>query len=165
MYYIDLQPFKDFMTARNLVPELKEQVRRVKKLHERDLCQGFGEVWLPGALDKKYPNAPRELKWQYVFPARNLSVDPRSGKTRRHHISEKVMQAELKQAVQAAEIHKHVTVHTEWKRTPHRNGVDPRERAPLRRGVTSGSGYVVRNIRTATTGRMPMLRWRIRWRR
>lgn len=96
----------------SLEPELKEQIRRVKKLHARDLRQGFGEVWLPGALDRKYPNAPRELKWQYVFPARNLSVDPRSGKTRRHHISEKVMQTTLKQAVKSVEIYKHVTVHT-----------------------------------------------------
>lgn len=95
-----------------LIPELKEQVKRVKKLHERDLRQGFGEVWLPGALDKKYPNAPREFKWQYLFPARNMSVDPRSGKTRRHHISEKVMQTALRNAVKAAEIYKHVTIHT-----------------------------------------------------
>jgi integron integrase len=96
----------------SLVPELKQQIRRVKSLHERDLKQGFGEVWLPGALDRKYPKAPRELKWQYLFPARNLSVDPRSGKTRRHHVSDKVMQGALKQAVKSAEILKHVTVHT-----------------------------------------------------
>ena len=96
----------------SLASGLREQIRRVKKLHDSDLKKGFGEVWLPGALDRKYPNAPRELKWQYVFPAQNLSVDPRSGKTRRHHISEKVMQTALKQAVTSAEIYKHVTIHT-----------------------------------------------------
>ena len=96
----------------SLVPDLKEQIRKVKKLHERDLGNGFGEVYLPGALDRKYPNAPREFKWQYVFPARNLSVDPRSGKTRRHHVSDTMLQSAMKRAVEAAKIYKHVTVHT-----------------------------------------------------
>ena len=95
-----------------LVDELKEHLRKVKELHERDLEKGFGAVYLPGALDKKYPSAPREFKWQYVFPAARLSVDPRSGKTRRHHVSEKVMQNALSKAVKAAEVHKHVTIHT-----------------------------------------------------
>lgn len=95
-----------------LTDRLKEHLVKVKALHERDLKKGFGEVFLPGALDKKYPNAPREFKWQYVFPAQSLSVDPRSGKTRRHHVSEKVMQTALANATKAAEIHKHVTVHT-----------------------------------------------------
>ena len=95
-----------------LVDELKGHLEQVKALHERDLKKGFGEVYMPGALDKKYPNAPREFKWQYVVPAANLSVDPRSGKTRRHHVSEKVMQGGLAKAVRAAEIHKHITIHT-----------------------------------------------------
>ncbi|VGO22982.1 integron integrase [Pontiella sulfatireligans] len=96
----------------SLTADLKEHLKKVKDLHERDLKKGFGAVYLPGALDKKYPNAPREFKWQYVFPAKNLSVDPRSGKTRRHHVSEKVMQGALSKAVKAAEIYKHATVHT-----------------------------------------------------
>ncbi len=96
----------------SLHEELKAHLDRVKDLHDMDLAKGFGEVFLPGALDKKYPQAPREFKWQYVFPARNLSVDPRSGKARRHHVSEKVMQHALSKAVKAAEIYKHVTVHT-----------------------------------------------------
>jgi len=96
----------------SLKAELKDHLKMVKALHERDLKKGFGEVYLPGALDRKYPNAPGEFKWQYVFPAANLSVDPRSGKTRRHHVSEKVMQSALSKAVKAAEIYKHVTIHT-----------------------------------------------------
>jgi integron integrase len=95
----------------SLTVELKAHLEQVKSLHERDLKQGFGSVFLPGALDKKYPNAPTEFKWQYVFPAARLSVDPRSGKTRRHHVSEKVMQGALSKAVKAVEIYKHVTIH------------------------------------------------------
>ncbi|MDF7827119.1 tyrosine-type recombinase/integrase, partial [Pontiellaceae bacterium B12227] len=95
-----------------LVDQLKEHLQQVKGLHERDLKAGHGAVYLPGALDKKYPKAPFEFKWQYVFPAARLSVDPRSGKTRRHHVSEKVMQHALSKAVKAAEIYKHVTIHT-----------------------------------------------------
>ncbi len=95
-----------------LVPELKTHLAGVRELHERDLAKGFGAVYLPGALEHKYPNAPREWKWQYVFPAAKLSVDPRSGKTRRHHISESVLQRSMKDAVRAAGIVKHATVHT-----------------------------------------------------
>lgn len=95
-----------------LVGRLKEHLEQVKALHDADLKKGFGAVFLPGALDKKYPNAPREFKWQYVFPGARLSVDPRSGVTRRHHVSEKVMQGALAKALRVAEVHKHVTIHT-----------------------------------------------------
>ena len=95
-----------------LVPELKAHLTEVRALHEEDLGRGFGAVFLPGALEHKYPNAPREWKWQYVFPAAKLSVDPRSGRTRRHHLSDKVLQSAMRRAVAAAEIHKHATVHT-----------------------------------------------------
>ena len=95
-----------------LVKELKDHLEKVRKMHHTDLKKGFGEVYLPGALEHKYPNAAKEWKWQYVFPAARLSVDPRSGKTRRHHLSEKVMQAALHQAVRESDIAKHVTVHT-----------------------------------------------------
>lgn len=95
-----------------LCPELQVHLENVKSQHEQDLSRGFGEVYLPGALEHKYPKAPREWKWQYVFPARNLSVDPRSGKTRRHHMSDKSLQSALGNAVRGGEIHKHVTVHT-----------------------------------------------------
>jgi len=69
-------------------------------------------VWLPNALARKYPKAPKEWGWQYVFPAKNLSVDPESGKTRRHHVSETIMQTAIRNAVSVADIAKHVTIHT-----------------------------------------------------
>jgi site-specific recombinase XerD len=62
---------------------------RVKELHRQDLARGGGKVHLPFALKRKYPNAERAWIWQYVFPAAKLSVDPRSGETRRHHVSER----------------------------------------------------------------------------
>ena len=87
-----------------LYEELQVHLEKVRGLHEGDLAKGFGEVYLPDALAHKYPNAPREWKWQYVFPAKNLSVDPRSGKTRRHHLSDKVLQTAMHQAVRSAGI-------------------------------------------------------------
>jgi integron integrase len=96
----------------SLVPELRVHLEKVKALHERDLKRGFGAVYLPGALAHKFPNAPREWKWQYVFPSGKLSVDPRSGATRRHHLSNSVMETAIRKAVVAAEIHKHATLHT-----------------------------------------------------
>ena len=91
---------------------LKLHLARVKALHNQDLAEGFGEVYLPFALDKKYPNADKEWGWQYIFPSINLSVDPRSGKTRRHHIDEKGMQRAMKQAVVTIGITKPATPHT-----------------------------------------------------
>jgi integron integrase len=91
---------------------LRQHLDEVKALHERDLAAGFGEVYLPDALARKYPNAAREWKWQYAFPSAKLSVDPRSGKVRRHHLSEKSIQNTVATAVRKAGIAKHVTVHT-----------------------------------------------------
>ena len=96
----------------SLIDPLKEHLVRVKNLHGEDLNAGFGSVWLPGALARKYPKAPTEFKWQYAFPAAKLAIDPESGETRRHHIIDKILQREIKKAVNKAEIHKHVTVHT-----------------------------------------------------
>ena len=106
--------FKDRVTMlpEAVVVPLKAHLVKVKALHGEDLAQGFGEVYLPFALDKKYPNAGREWAWQYVFPSRNLSVDPRSGKTRRHHLDEKGVQRAVKQAVRDAELTKPATPHT-----------------------------------------------------
>ncbi|HAN55050.1 MAG TPA: integron integrase [Betaproteobacteria bacterium] len=106
--------FKDRVT---MLPEavmvpLKAHLVNVKTVHDEDVTQGFGEVYLPFALDKKYPNAGREWAWQYVFPSKNLSVDPRSGKTRRHHLDEKGMQRAMKQAVRDAGLTKPATPHT-----------------------------------------------------
>ena len=72
---------------RPLSEPLRHQLERVKLLHEKDLREGFGEVYLPYALARKYPAAAKEWAWQYVFPSAKLSVDPRSGVTRRHHAS------------------------------------------------------------------------------
>lgn len=91
---------------------LRQHLNEVRALHERDLAAGFGEVYLPDALARKYPNAAREWKWQYAFPSAKLSVDPRSGKVRRHHLSEKSIQNTVTTAVRKAGIAKHVTVHT-----------------------------------------------------
>jgi integron integrase len=106
--------FKDRVT---MLPEsvtavLKAHLAKVKTLHDEDLAQGYGAVYLPFALDKKYPNAGREWGWQYIFPSKNLSVDPRSGKTRRHHVDEKGVQRAVKQAVRDAELTKPATPHT-----------------------------------------------------
>ena len=90
---------------------LKHQIETTRSLHERDLAEGFGEVWLPYALAEKYPNAPREFGWQYVFPASRLSKDPRSGRRRRHHLHDSVLIAAFRRAGKRAEIEKHVTPH------------------------------------------------------
>lgn len=106
--------FKDRVTMlpEAVVVHLKAHLVKVKALHEEDLAQGYGEVYLPFALDKKYPNAGREWGWQYIFPSKNLSVDPRSGKTRRHHLDEKGVQRAMKQAVRDAGLVKPATPHT-----------------------------------------------------
>ena len=100
------------MLPRALEPALRGQIEEVRKLHEQDLAAGAGEVWLPDALARKYPAAARELGWQYVFPAADVSTDPRSGKIRRHHASEKIVQRAMHAAVGKVGIHKHATVHT-----------------------------------------------------
>lgn len=91
---------------------LKKQIEFVKSLHQQDLEEGFGEVFLPHALDRKYPNAAKEFKWQYLFPASRLSVDPRSSKIRRHHLHENVLQRHVKKAADAASILKKVNCHS-----------------------------------------------------
>lgn len=91
---------------------LRLHLPKVKALHDRDLSSGHGEVYLPSALARKFPNAAKEWKWQYVFPSSNLSVDPRSGKVRRHHISDTGIQSAIGRAVKEAGIMKHATVHT-----------------------------------------------------
>jgi len=80
--------------------------------HEKDIEQGNGEVYLPDALARKYPNAPKELGWQYVFSSTRLSVDPRSGKVRRHHIHENNLQKQIKKATKEASIVKKVNCHS-----------------------------------------------------
>ncbi len=95
-----------------LVPMLREQVEFVANLHASDRKTGHGGVYLPDALARKFPNAPYELAWQYLFPADKYSVDPRSGVERRHHIGEQQVQRAVKAATRRANIHKRVTCHT-----------------------------------------------------
>ena len=97
---------------RPLSEPLRHQFERVKLLHEKDLREGFGEVYLPYALARKYPSAAREWAWQYIFPSSRLSVDPRSGVTRRHHASADSVQREVKRAIRQAGIAKHGGCHT-----------------------------------------------------
>lgn len=100
------------MLPRSVARALEAQIAKVRVLHERDLARGHGEVWLPHALARKYPNAPRELAWQYVFPSRDLSRDPRSGILRRHHLTDSAVQKAVKDAVEAARIEKPAGCHT-----------------------------------------------------
>lgn len=96
----------------SLIPLLRAHLERVHALHKRDLDAGGGSVYLPFALSRKYPNAQREWAWQYVFPAPGLSVDPRSGVARRHHVYEKNLQRAIKQAAHRARLSSRVTTHT-----------------------------------------------------
>jgi len=96
----------------SLIPLLQEHLQRVKALHQQDLARGFGSVYLPDALARKYPNADKEWSWQYVFPAGSLSPDPRSGVVRRHHLHESSLQKAIKEAARLAGIAKPVGPHT-----------------------------------------------------
>jgi integron integrase len=100
------------MLPRSIKARLQEHVARVELLHKDDLSQGYGEVYLPYALDRKSSKAAKEWKWQYVFPAGKLSVDRRSGKRRRHHTSEDGFHRALKRAISQASIAKLGSSHT-----------------------------------------------------
>ena len=91
---------------------LKLQVEHVELMHKRDVNNNYGSVYMPHALEKKYPNASKELRWQYLFPMKKISTDPRSGIVRRHHMLEKTLSRNIKNAVAQAKIHKRVSSHT-----------------------------------------------------
>jgi integron integrase len=95
-----------------VVPQLRKQLDVARTLHARDRQAGYGEVWLPFALARKYGSAARDWGWQYVFPAEARSRDPRSGAIRRHHLSEQAFQRAMRQAVRDAGIVKPATPHT-----------------------------------------------------
>ena len=95
-----------------LIQPLQIQLERVKVIHQQDLQQGFGAVYLPDALERKYPNANREWAWQYVFPADKRSIDPRSGVERRHHLGETALQQAVRNAVRQSGIDKPASCHT-----------------------------------------------------
>ncbi|QJD31466.1 integron integrase [Methylococcus geothermalis] len=110
----DGKGFKDRVTMLPavLIEPLEMHLQAVKRQHEDDLKAGFGSVYLPFALERKYPNAGKEWGWQYVFPATQVSVDPRSGAMRRHHLDEKCIQRAMKQAVRDTGLAKPATPHT-----------------------------------------------------
>ena len=95
-----------------LVAPLKDHLQRVRGVHQKDLDDGYGEVSLPYALDRKYPNAPKEFAWQYVFPASVRSTDPISNRIKRHHLDESVLQRAVREAARLAKIDKPVSPHT-----------------------------------------------------
>jgi integron integrase len=95
-----------------LVEPLRQQLAKARELHTRDCLAGYGEVYLPFALARKYPRAAREWGWQYVFPATVLSEDPRSGCMRRHHLDEQGVQRAVRSAVRRAGIVKPASPHT-----------------------------------------------------
>jgi len=114
----DGKGYKDRITMLpvSLIDRLQEHLKRVKTLHEKDLNDGFGAVYMPYALNKKYPYAARDWSWQYVFPSSKLSVDPRTTEetpqTRRHHIQDQAIQRAVRQAVLDAGLTKPATPHT-----------------------------------------------------
>jgi integrase len=91
---------------------LTAHLERVRAVHSRDLAAGAGAVELPDALDRKYPTAPRQWAWQWVFPARRMYVDPETGERRRHHLHESVMQRAMAEAVRESGIGKRASCHS-----------------------------------------------------
>jgi integron integrase len=106
--------FKDRLTIlpESLILPLREQIDRVRGIHRQDLQNGYGSVYLPYGLERKFKNAHKELGWQFLFPASAIAVDPRSGVKRRHHMHESNLQRAVKQAARRAGINKKVTPHT-----------------------------------------------------
>jgi len=100
------------MLPRALAEPLQRHLARVKLLHAEDLLEGYGEVYLPYAFDRKDPKAGTAWVWQYIFPAAKRSIDPRSGMERRHHVSEAVLQRAVKESLQRTGIPKHGSCHT-----------------------------------------------------
>jgi integron integrase len=100
------------MLPATLIHPLQRHLATVKLLHTQDLAKGYGAVYLPYALAVKYPNAPTEWAWQYIFPADKHSVDPRSGQTRRHHYLESTLQKAVRQAALRTGIPKPISCHT-----------------------------------------------------
>ena len=100
------------MLPQSLAEPLRKHLRKVQLIHEEDLAAGYGDVWLPGALARKFPNAGREWSWQYVFPASRRSRDPESGAIRRHHTYETNVQKAVKYAARLGGVNKKVGPHT-----------------------------------------------------
>ena len=100
------------MLPQRLIPDLKLQITKVQQLHAQDISDGYGEVYLPNALARKYPSAAKETAWQYLFPASRVGRDPRSGELRRHHLHPTALTKHIRRAVQAAWINKPARAHS-----------------------------------------------------
>lgn len=100
------------MLPEALKPALKEQLRKARALHEADLAEGWGRVVLPGALDRKYPGAPAEWRWQWVFPQERRWTNSRTAEQGRHHVHPTILQRCVKEAVRRAGVVKRVGCHT-----------------------------------------------------
>jgi integron integrase len=105
---------KDRLTIlpESLVVPLQEQIERVRVQHQQDMEKGFGSVYLPYGLERKYRNAHKEFTWQFLFPASDIALDIRTGIKRRHHMHESNLQRSVKKAAKQAGINKRVTPHT-----------------------------------------------------
>lgn len=100
------------MLPESLHPALSDQLRKAKVIHDRDLADGWGAVELPEALDRKYPNAPTEWRWQWVFPQQNRWTNPQTHRQGRHHVHETILQRSVKEAVKRAGVVKPAGCHT-----------------------------------------------------
>ena len=98
--------------AEGMIAPLQEHLERVRLRHQEDVAQGGGSVYLPWAIERKYRGAARDWRWQYVFPARDLSRDPRSGRIQRHHVDEATIQKAIKVAVARVGLTKRASSHT-----------------------------------------------------
>ena len=114
VYIWDSKSLKDrtLPLPKKLKDRLKIQVELVQELHKNDLANGFGSVYMPYAIEKKFPNAKFETKWQFLFPMKNIAKDPRSEVIRRHHIHPATLGRNIKQSAIKAKINKRVTSHT-----------------------------------------------------
>jgi len=119
VYIYDSKSLKDrtIPLPLKLKAQLQRQVDKVVQLHRSDVEKGFGSVYMPHAFEKKFPKGKYETKWQYLFPMRSLSQDPRGGETRRHHIHSQALGRNIKVAARKADIHKRVTSHI-FRHTP-----------------------------------------------
>ena len=114
VYIYDSKSQKDRVVPlpQKIKDDLKTHIEEIRKIHKKDLSKGFGYVHLPYGLERKYPNANREFKWQYLFPMNKITVDPRSGKKIRFHVLPSTFSRNIKTAVNKAGIEKKVTAHT-----------------------------------------------------
>ncbi|MGH8555646.1 MAG: integron integrase, partial [Gammaproteobacteria bacterium] len=100
------------MLPESLKPPLLDHLRKVRTIHDLDLADGWGRVRMPDALDRKYPNAPTEWRWQWVFPQENRWKNTRTGEEGRHHVHETILQRAVKEAVRKAGVVKRAGCHT-----------------------------------------------------